>query len=914
MWRSGEVLMMSLSAPAHQFTARRSPSPNTAKQQRHLMTKKTRCTMSTECRGISICHRVLDGDQSPRSKGRKVLRSIQSSLFVIGPIESLKLSNMSKSFSFPPPPPPPPRARGDQENTGLSLASNNSNRAPVTHRERGQGGSNRGRGSGRANVDHVAHAHDSRQQVVDPSARNSRSYHVHSNASNLPPGSYVNPRFHSQHTGQRNENVRRPQTQAKHPSRTAAGHKRKLEALRTPQPDVVYPGPPVAPEVPNFGDALSHPNRHANPPLASTKMVPSTNAFGLIPVERDPHGDYLEGSDDDKEVDEEALFAELGDRLTFEHNGTVVVLSTVADIAAWQHERKKNWPTKARMEEKDAENRAIGAERRRLLSAASILNEPSAAMSERNIKRETTADASTQHRTVALTSVGSDTKVECMRQHLVEQSDKLELLRKKVAMSQERLDGHKAKQVADDERLAETLARRPPVNGGSTKDNPKGNLSDEDTDALSDSSVVSSDSDEERGNDPARQAGPVQPLEEEDPDNDDDDGPPEEASSKRSEKSSAESRPLCKFFTSSGRCRDGDECTFRHEQGPQSQRGAVKLQYPPKAVPPASTSQRKGIFQRLAEQEQEENDRLVLQVVKSLVDDSERIFQIATALKQKTLSSCSGYVCYFASSVPAKLASSPPNIKASSSTSTVPVTSHRRRRSSRVLHAPTENLRKTHVHPSLAASQTLPSTPFVEHDADTRRHHMSLDRSPSPHRGGGWSSPGLTTPVDDRSGVPRSRGHSPGQAYANANGEHGVTWATAKQRSERVNGYPSYQSQNQGFFARHMRKLSEQLPQFAHGGQEDRYIEKEKLGRGRTGNQMSRSWTWLQRTLGINLSRRRKYTALLVAILVGLWIMFHKRKFCRARAGDVVHLTDERQLSPLRTDVRLGLEVVAKLS
>nr|POF26131.1 putative alpha-1,6-mannosyltransferase mnn10 [Quercus suber] len=223
-----------------------------------------------------------------------------------------------------------------------------------------------------------------------------------------------------------------------------------------------------------------------------------------------------------------------------------------------------------------------------------------------------------------------------------------------------------------------------------------------------------------------------------------------------------------------------------------------------------------------------------------------------------------------------KLASSHPGSRASIFTSTVPGTSHRRRRSSRVLHVPTDNVERTYVNPSLQGTETVTSIPFIEDEDYIQEYHMSLDRSPSPHRGGGWSSPGLTTPVDDRNGVPRSRGPSPSQAYGNANGGHGVTWATAKQRSERVNGYPSYQSQNQGFFARHMRKLSEQLPSFAHGGQEDRYTEKEKLGRGRTGNQLSRSWEWLHKTFGINLSRRRKYTALLVVLVLGLWILFHK--------------------------------------
>lgn len=102
--------------------------------------------------------------------------------------------------------------------------------------------------------------------------------------------------------------------------------------------------------------------------------------------------------------------------------------------------------------------------------------------------------------------------------------------------------------------------------------------------------------------------------------------------------------------------------------------------------------------------------------------------------------------------------------------------------------------------------------------------HMSLSRSPSPNKGGGWSSPGLTTPFDNLSG--RS---TPRKTYQ-MNGGVGVSdvsWATAKARSEEVNGYPSISTRNNGFFSRHARQISRSLPSFVKGA------EKEKLGRGR---------------------------------------------------------------------------------
>lgn len=188
-----------------------------------------------------------------------------------------------------------------------------------------------------------------------------------------------------------------------------------------------------------------------------------------------------------------------------------------------------------------------------------------------------------------------------------------------------------------------------------------------------------------------------------------------------------------------------------------------------------------------------------------------------------------------------------------------------RRRTSRGLHVPVDGNARSQLSSTTSPTKQvqLGTTPFIEED---ERDQMSLDRSPSPQRDGGWSSPGLTTPFEDpRSGRLRS-------ASPSMNGGHGVTWASAKANSERVNGYPRYQSQNQGFFNR-VRKMSMSLPLFAHGGQEDRYAEKEKLGRWRPGREGGRmAWGDFPRRIGLLLSRRRKYMALLIlGFFVLLW-------------------------------------------
>ncbi|KAL9580694.1 MAG: hypothetical protein Q9212_004341 [Teloschistes hypoglaucus] len=121
---------------------------------------------------------------------------------------------------------------------------------------------------------------------------------------------------------------------------------------------------------------------------------------------------------------------------------------------------------------------------------------------------------------------------------------------------------------------------------------------------------------------------------------------------------------------------------------------------------------------------------------------------------------------------------------------------------------------------------------------------MSLSRSPSPNKGGGWSSPGLAPRFDNLSG--RS---SPRKSYQ-LNGGFGskdVTWATAKARSDEVNGYPSFSTKNNGFFSRHARQISKSLPSFVNGA------EKEKLGRGRwlpnSGSRTGRILGFIGRTI-----------------------------------------------------------------
>jgi len=162
---------------------------------------------------------------------------------------------------------------------------------------------------------------------------------------------------------------------------------------------------------------------------------------------------------------------------------------------------------------------------------------------------------------------------------------------------------------------------------------------------------------------------------------------------------------------------------------------------------------------------------------------------------------------------------------------------------------------------------------------------LSLSRSPSPLRGGGWSSPGLTSPFDNTSGRSSPRKAYDVHANAGISAQSSVTWATAKAKSEQVHsGYPSFSTRGQGFFQRHARKISESLPKWGanhvggeNGTYKDKdYAEKEKLGRGRwrPGKNGITGLMGALRTYVGSIGRRMKLRVLIGLVLVLGFVLF----------------------------------------
>lgn len=152
---------------------------------------------------------------------------------------------------------------------------------------------------------------------------------------------------------------------------------------------------------------------------------------------------------------------------------------------------------------------------------------------------------------------------------------------------------------------------------------------------------------------------------------------------------------------------------------------------------------------------------------------------------------------------------------------------------------------------------------------------MSLSRSPSPVPGGGWSSPGLNINSSGRS--------SPIKASTSSGTP--VIWESARLKTmggvASTSGYPSFSTHNQGFFTRHMRKLSSSLPRFAttspSGVGAHHYAEKEKLGRGRWSGQ---NVPFLGRVKGIvaRMGRKMKIRLLICLVLLLSVIIFYNTR------------------------------------
>lgn len=123
--------------------------------------------------------------------------------------------------------------------------------------------------------------------------------------------------------------------------------------------------PSAPPAVPSFGNPLpSKPPLPTDATRTNKKKQRKYNQLGLTP-KTEEH----ESSEEEEDVDEEAKFSHImsGGGLKFTYKGRTSVLQSPSDIATWIQERKKKYPTQARVEErqKELEARKLEAQKAR---------------------------------------------------------------------------------------------------------------------------------------------------------------------------------------------------------------------------------------------------------------------------------------------------------------------------------------------------------------------------------------------------------------------------------------------------------------------------------------------------------------------------------------------------------------------
>lgn len=284
----------------------------------------------------------------------------------------------------------------------------------------------------------------------------------------------------------------------------------------------------------------------------------------------------MESSGEEDDADEEAAFAANGDSqgMVFEHEGQKISLQTPAEIAAWVRDRRKRFPTRKRIAEKEreaAKQRAIELEfLRKVQQKAKPGSEYVSNSLSKRLKE------------------GSE--------DLAEKRKVVEQLRKKV---EESMPAKK-----------QSVAALNTTETKSTNEKPNrvdlglgyGSESDADHDessVVSDSSVLSSseDSDLDSGSDqessdsdvaPEEQSSNVAPPPVVVP-------PPISAPS-LPERKKSEKQIICPFWQKHGNCKHGDRCRFSH----------------------LPKEKRLGLYERLVEQEKEKADRLALEAIKYL--------------------------------------------------------------------------------------------------------------------------------------------------------------------------------------------------------------------------------------------------------------------------------------------------------
>ncbi|KAL2854300.1 hypothetical protein BJY01DRAFT_205873 [Aspergillus pseudoustus] len=374
-------------------------------------------------------------------------------------------------------------------------------------------------------------------------------------------------------------------------------HNKRDHSSAFGKPQSTAPRVPAPPPVPSFGNPLpSKPPVPADSPRKPKKKKRKHNQLGLTP-KTEEHESSEEEDDADEETRLAAGGAGAGSRLQVTYRGKTSNLQTTAEIAVWIAERRKRYPTQAKIEEK---KKAI-EEAKKAKEEAMRKRKEQTAMREKKVQDRAALDP-------ADAAAKAKRKAEKLRR-------KLEKEERRIAQAE--ADAERVRSLQESQKATTTQPTPAPEKGepGSelntsqvTRDLPAesdpcdplatAKVGDAVADDSASATSASSDWTSSSGSDMSSDS------------DDSDDSAPEQATSRREGPERVPPPPregqkrLCRHFARTGRCVHGKNCRFLHEK---SERGAKSN--------PVENKGRKGLLQALLDRQKDDENRKVMETI-----------------------------------------------------------------------------------------------------------------------------------------------------------------------------------------------------------------------------------------------------------------------------------------------------------
>ncbi|GIJ90753.1 hypothetical protein Asppvi_009715 [Aspergillus pseudoviridinutans] len=408
------------------------------------------------------------------------------------------------------------------------------------------------------------------------------------------------------------------------------GGKRDHASAFGGKPQAVAPRVPAPPPVPSFGNPLPvKPPPAVDTALNSRKKKRKHNQLGLTPKTEDH-----ESSEED-DVDEESKLAPAAADATaplrFTYKGRTATLQSPTDIAAWIEERKKRFPTQAKVEEKKKAMDEAKKAREEALNKKKIeRQEQRQAQKVANDKPESVIDP-------ADAAAKAKRKADKLQRKLLKEQERV--AKAEADAERARLKVEKLQKVAMEARRGSESATQKNESQASEVQIVSSKGNDSETGAVPDESSIApmasgtmvtttepGDSKESRnegsaasfsdGSDSTDWTSSSGSEISSDSDESGDDSAPDEVSSRREGPERVAPPPrvnkkkVCRHFARNGRCLHGEKCHFLHEL---PERGAK--------AKPVEKKGRRGLFQALIERQKDDEDRRAMEVIVWLGDN-----------------------------------------------------------------------------------------------------------------------------------------------------------------------------------------------------------------------------------------------------------------------------------------------------